>query len=126
MNVSINVSIGEIIDKLSILEIKKEKIKDKEKLSFIEEEYQYLLSICETLDKDYKPYFNRLYKINTKLWNIENKIRKKESLKEFDDIFIQLARSVYYSNDQRFKVKNEINMLFDSSIKEQKSYQDYS
>ena len=118
----IPVSNGELIDKISILEIKKEKIKDKKKLNKINYEYNELKKLY---DDKYNEYFIQLKNINLKLWNIEDKIRIKESQKKFDNEFIELARSVYMTNDIRFKIKNNINIMSNSDINEVKSYEKY-
>lgn len=121
----IPISNGELIDKITILEIKKEKINDKKKLIYIEKELLYLNKYLEDLKK-LKPklieLINNLKIINEKLWNIEDNIRRKEKLKEFDNEFIEIARSVYKENDKRSKIKLEINNLTNSDLKEIKSY----
>lgn len=121
----IEVSIGEIIDKLSILEIKKNNIQDSEKLKNIEKEYLYLYHIVfedlKVLESDYKT----LLDINQKLWEVEDNIRVKESKKEFDNDFIELARSVYITNDLRAKIKRELNLKYNSNLIEEKSYSNY-
>jgi hypothetical protein len=124
---NIEVSHGEIVDKLTILQIKKENITDPIKLDNIVKEYDYLLSIVEndlgisTLSPEYL----ELLSINKELWIIEDDIRDKERNKEFDDEFIKLARSVYYTNDVRAKIKKEINLKYSSGFVEEKSYQTY-
>lgn len=121
----IEVSIGEIVDKLSILHIKKSNIKDKSKLINIEKEHKYLYDIVfEKLNIEIDD-FNKLVEINTKLWKIEDDIRDKESSKEFDDIFTELARNVYFTNDTRADIKKEINIKYGSIFIEEKSYSDY-
>lgn len=122
----IKVSIGEIVDKLSILEIKKEKITDKVKLDNILNEYLYLHEIVFSklnIDMD---SFDKLLNVNLELWAIEDKIREKENLKEFDSEFIELARLVYITNDIRANFKKEINLKYHSEFVEEKSYVDYS
>lgn len=118
------ISIGELLDKLSILEIKKNEIKNQQKLKYVEDEYDtlYLLSSNFLLDLNIKHFYTELSIINKKLWDIEEKIRKKERDKVFDLDFIETARSVYKTNDRRFEIKNEINKLTNSKIKEQKNY----
>ena len=124
---NIEVSHGEIVDKLTILQIKKENITDPSKLDNIVKEYDYLLSVVEndlgisTLSPEYL----ELLSINKELWVIEDDIRDKERIKEFDDDFIKLARAVYYTNDIRAKIKKEINLKFSSGFVEEKSYQSY-
>lgn len=123
MKLKIQISIGELIDKLSILEIKKEKISDSEKIHEIKKEYSYLKKVCEQNINEYENFVDKIKKINTKLWGIENKLRELEKKKKFDSEFIKLARSVYSLNDNRFKIKNQINLKFNSNIMEQKSYE---
>jgi hypothetical protein len=123
----IEVSHGEIVDKLTILQIKKKNIVDPEKLVNINNEYDYLISIVEndlgisTTSSDYL----ELLSINEELWVIEDDVRDKERKKEFDDEFIKLARAVYYTNDVRAKIKKEINLKYSSGFVEEKSYQSY-
>jgi hypothetical protein len=123
----IEVSHGEIVDKLTILQIKKENITDPSKLDNIVKEYDYLLSVVEdglgisTLSPEYL----ELLSVNKDLWVIEDDIRDKERQKEFDDDFIKLARAVYYTNDVRAKIKKEINLKHSSGFVEEKSYQSY-
>lgn len=123
----IEVSIGEIIDKLTILEIKKTNILDSNKLLNINKEFDYLLDILEnqlglsTSDN----FYIDLLEINKKLWEIEDEIRNKERLKSFDDEFVELARSVYFTNDERSKIKKKINDLLGSNFSEEKSYEEY-
>jgi hypothetical protein len=121
----IEVSIGEIVDKLSILELKLEHIKDKDKLQNINKEYSYLKTVvfsdlCISIDD-----YNILLNVNRELWEIEDKIRVKELNKQFDNEFIKLARSVYQVNDIRADLKKEINIKYNSSLVEEKSYQKY-
>jgi len=123
----VEVSVGEVIDKYTILDIKSEKIKDKDKLTNIIKEKNILsLSLSE---HNYFILFstetNELKIINEKLWDIEDRIRIKEFKMEFDDEFIELARSVYITNDIRFNIKNKINKLSNSNIVEEKSYFKY-
>tara|TARA_B100000242_G_scaffold127760_1_gene90136 strand:+ start:180 stop:569 length:390 start_codon:yes stop_codon:yes gene_type:complete len=124
----VEVSIGELLDKISILEIKLEKIKDKEKLKFINNELSILKSQLEkNVKSDDK--VNNLYKslkeINTKLWNIEDNKRQCEKDKDFGENFIKLSRDVHFLNDDRAKVKLEINNYTGSVIKEIKEYTNY-
>jgi hypothetical protein len=124
---NIEVSHGEIVDKLTILQIKKENITDPIKLDNIVKEYDYLLSIVEN-DLEIStesPEYLELLSINKELWVIEDDIRDKERIKEFDEDFIKLARSVYYTNDVRAKIKKEINLKYSSGFVEEKSYQSY-
>ena len=120
----IHVSVGELFDKYSILEIKLIKIKDVNKLKLVFKELKLLEPQIQKYKLDSEIY-DKLKIINTKLWNIEDKIRIKESLQEFDNEFIQLARDVYFSNDVRASIKNNINMIFKSEIIEVKEYVNY-
>jgi len=124
---NIEVSHGEIVDKLTILQIKKENITDPIKLDNIVKEYDYLLSVVENdlgISTE-SPEYLELLSINKELWVIEDDVRDKERIKEFDDDFIKLARSVYYTNDVRAKIKKEINLKYSSGFVEEKSYQSY-
>ena len=123
----VEVSIGEVIDKISILEIKSKKITEPNKLKNVVKEFEILLSnVSKVIEwETITDLYGKLIEINTKLWNIEDDIRKKEKEKKFDSEFIELARSVYYTNDERFKVKSEINKKFNSELVEEKSYKEY-
>ena len=124
----VEVSIGELLDKISILEIKQEKIKDSEKLKFIKNEHSILKS---QLDKNVKSEnkLNELYQslkeINSKLWVIEDEKRQCEKDKDFGEKFIKLSRDVHFLNDDRAKIKLEINNHTGSTIKEVKEYTSY-
>ena len=124
----VEVSIGELLDKISILEIKMEKIKDPEKLKFIDNEHSILK---KQLDKNVKPdeklsnLFQSLKEINSKLWEIEDDKRQCEKDKNFNEKFIKLSRDVHFLNDDRAKIKLEINNHTGSSIKEIKEYTSY-
>lgn len=125
---NIEVSHGEIVDKLTILQIKKEKINDPEKLVNIIKEYDYLVSVVENdlrIDLT-SPEYIELLLINQKLWRVEDEIREKERKKEFDQTFIDLAREVYFTNDIRARIKKEINLNHSSGFIEEKSYTDYN
>ena len=127
MIISTPVSLGELVDKISILLIKNINIKDDEKLKLIREELELL---NQTLNKhikknDIQKYLVLLIEINSKLWVIEDDIRDCERNKKFDETFIDLARSVYFTNDKRSEVKLEINKKFGSKIIEVKSYEEY-
>jgi hypothetical protein len=124
MRILVPISIGELLDKISILYIKLNKIDDKEKLKYIEEEYDELIYMTRKLH-DTQCFVDRLIEVNNIIWEVEDQIRKKEKDDEFDKDFIELARSVYYNNDKRFKIKNEINEKFGSYIREQKDYEQY-
>tara|TARA_A100001035_G_C27516786_1_gene378973 strand:- start:144 stop:533 length:390 start_codon:yes stop_codon:yes gene_type:complete len=129
MEIQINISVGELIDKITILQIKKEKIKDLEKLKIVSHELELLENSLNSFEKSKKNelenFMIELKKINQKLWIIEDDIRLLEKNKKFDDNFIELARSVYITNDKRFEIKNKINRLFSSNIEEVKSYEEY-
>lgn len=124
---NIEVSHGEIVDKLTILQIKKENITDSTKLDNIIKEYDYLLLVVENDLKisTESSEFLELLSINKELWVIEDDIREKERQKEFDEDFIKLARAVYYTNDVRAKIKKEINLKYGSGFVEEKSYSQY-
>jgi hypothetical protein len=124
--VKVEVSIGEVIDKLTILSIKLQKINDQNKLKNIRKEYNWLKEGLEKTGIDISSEeVKQLEKINLRLWDIEDKIRLKEAKKEFDQDFIELARSVYYNNDKRAAVKKKINLKFGSEVIEEKEYTDY-
>ena len=121
----VEVSVGELLDKISILEIKSEKIKDPEKLNFINDEYKILKDQLNTNIKNYseiESLYNSLKEINSKLWVIEDHKRLCEKNSDFGEKFIQLSRNVYLNNDKRAKIKSDINKLLGSNIKEVKSY----
>ena len=121
------ISVGELLDKISILETKRMKINDKKKLIFINNEFKILNKIKKkiSLKKEVNFFYKQLKNTNKNLWNIENKIRKHEKLKKFDKNFIFLARKVYQVNDQRSKIKLKINTCMRSNIVEIKSYSEY-
>jgi len=122
----VDISIGELVDKVTILAIKSEKIQDAEKLKNIRSELKTLQSSMHAMGISEKaPEYQRLYEINVKLWDIEDAIREKEARKSFDQAFIELARSVYFNNDDRAAVKKEINVKYGSDIVEEKSYNPY-
>ena len=127
--INVPISPGELVDKITILEIKKEFIKDDSKLKNINHEYDLLMQIYSeqiSKTKGVTELKNKLKEINLELWKIEDDIRDCEREKSFTDIFIELARSVYFTNDKRSKVKLEINLLMNSNLVEEKSYKDYS
>ena len=124
----VEVSVGELLDKISILEIKKEKIIDPNKLKFISNEYLILkdqLKKNVKSDEKLEKLFRELKDINTKLWVIEDAKRECEKNKEFGERFIKLSRDVHFLNDDRSKIKLEINNYIGSSIKEIKEYTTY-
>jgi len=137
MKIKIPISVGELIDKLTILEIKMQMIFDPKKLKNITVEYNQLKELYERLILKNEEFANLdplklislkadLFELNRSLWIIEDNIRKMEREKDFGPEFIRLARDVYHANDMRFSFKSEINMLSDSEIKEVKSYESYS
>ena len=122
------ISIGELLDKISILEIKLEKIKDKKDLEEIKKEYKILKEAQNSnlnLSEEIQKLFEELKKINLNLWDIEDKLRICEKNKDFKEDFIELARGVYINNDKRSKIKFKINKILGSNIKEIKQYVDY-
>ena len=124
----VEVSVGELLDKISILEIKSEKIKDPEKLNYIKDEYKILKDQLNTNIKDYseiESLYNSLKEINSKLWVIEDDKRLREKNSEFGEKFIKLSRDVHFLNDERAKLKLEINNKTGSKIKEIKEYTKY-
>lgn len=128
MNVNVEISIGEFFDKVTILEIKKAQISDESKLVNVNKELDALNVLLDSLPfsrDDVEKEVAELKSINEELWDIEDNIREKESVKAFDQGFIELARSVYYTNDRRSDVKREINVKLGSDFVEEKSYEDY-
>ncbi len=129
MKVEIEVSVGELLDKLSILEIKSTKISNTDKLKNINNELSKLKKISEKIkeqDPDkFKLFFSKLLETNNRLWKIEDEIRICEKNDNFDNTFIKLARDVYFTNDERFKIKNEINLYYNSGVVEEKEYIEY-
>jgi len=126
MIISVPISIGELLDKISILEIKLERIYDPAKLESVRKEYEALHKVL----KDshiirYESYLKSLKDINSELWDIEDDIRLKERDKKFGKDFVELARKVYVTNDRRFGVKEKVNHFYGSAIKEEKSYESY-
>ena len=122
----VEVSIGELLDKISILEIKQEKIKDPEKLKFISKEHSILKNQLKNnikSDEKLTELFKSLKEINAKLWVIEDDKRQCEKEKDFSEKFIKLSRDVHFLNDERAKIKLEINNALGSNIKEVKSYE---
>jgi|TARA_B110000914_G_scaffold65518_1_gene57186 hypothetical protein len=126
----IETSNGELLDKLSILELKQKNISDDKKLANIMVEFEELNPLALIIFKENPPIISELYlklsQINAKLWKIEDDIRQCEREKSFDSKFVQLARDVYYTNDIRSELKKEINILTKSGLIEEKSYEDYS
>jgi hypothetical protein len=126
MNIVCPVSLGELVDKITILMIKEQKITDQDKLKFIGEELKELCSQLSSLSlTGMDEHLNDLKDINLALWEIEDDIRECERASTFDEKFIELARAVYKTNDKRFAIKNKINQTYGSSIREMKSYKEY-
>tara|TARA_X000001316_G_C921083_1_gene35367 strand:- start:1048 stop:1446 length:399 start_codon:yes stop_codon:yes gene_type:complete len=132
MKINIPISAGELVDKITILEIKTAMIDDEAKLSEVKNENNQLTKYFKKISN---PSFSKselfalkadLYQTNLNLWRIEDNIRKCERNKDFGEEFVRLARSVYQANDMRFNLKNNINQLTNSDIKEVKSYESYS
>jgi hypothetical protein len=125
--VTIPVSVGELIDKLSILQVKKLKITNPEGLKYVSEEFELLYNQSEIYFKvnEIKSLYESLTEVNSALWDVEDKLRVFESEKKFDNEFIELSRKVYYTNDERFRLKNEINLITSSKIREVKDYKPY-
>ena len=122
----IEVSVGEIVDKLSILRIKKNNITDPKKLENINKEYDYLYyKVFQELKIESSDFYE-LIMVNEMLWNVEDSIRLKEKNKQFDSDFVEMARSVYITNDLRAKIKKKINLKYYSNFVEEKSYKDYT
>jgi hypothetical protein len=126
MSVSIPISIGELWDKYSILLIKREKIKNKEKQNIVKHEIELLDSLMNNYSYTDNKFFINLKSVNEKLWEIEDKIRIKEKNNSFDSEFVDLARSVYFTNDKRGEIKNAINKTYNSNICEVKEYANYN
>ena len=122
------ISPGELLDKISILEIKIEKVKDKNSLEEIKKEYKILKEIQTSsieMTGKIKDLFQSVKNVNVKLWNIEDKLRICEKNKDFGKRFIELARSVYFANDERAELKSKINKILKSNIREIKQYDNY-
>ena len=119
----IEVSNGELVDKVSILSIKLKKIKSSSKRANVQKEFALLFPLMKRIGiSESSSFFQNLMEINTKLWEIEDQIRHKESMGEFDEAFIELARSVYRQNDKRAQIKRRINHKTESDIIEEKEY----
>jgi hypothetical protein len=121
----IEVSNGEIIDKLTIIQIKLERIKDKAKLANLQKEYDELISSSSSILDTSDPLYKALYEVNCELWDIEDRIRDLERNKSFGEEFILTARAVYFKNDKRSEIKREINIRTSSGLIEEKSYEKY-
>ena len=127
MLINTPISLGELVDKISILIIKQKNIADENKLDHVKKELDFLQKTLMNYvqQEEINNYLENLININSKLWNIEVDIRECERKKLFDKTFIDLARSVYFTNDERAKVKNDINKIFGSELVEVKSYEEY-
>ena len=127
MLINTPISLGELVDKISILMIKKKNISDSIKLQHVNKELEFLQKTLKKYISEDKlnEFLLKLENINSKLWDIEDDIRESERKKLFDQTFIDLARSVYFTNDERAKVKNNINKAFGSELVEVKSYEEY-
>ncbi len=126
----VDISLGELVDKVTILAIKLEKIKHPGKLENVRKEYEMLsraMALAGLSDQspEFDRLFDRLVAVNRKLWEIEDMIREKEALKQFDEAFVELARSVYFTNDERAAIKREINARYGSEWVEEKEYAGY-
>ena len=127
MLINTPISLGELVDKISILIIKQKNITDETKLDHVKKELDFLQKTLMNYvqQEEINNYLENLININSKLWNIEDDIRECERKKLFDQSFIDLARSVYFTNDERAKLKNDINKKFGSELVEVKSYEEY-
>lgn len=125
--IKIPVSVGELIDKLSILHVKQIMISNDDKLKYINNEFELLYNFSSSYLNDEKILilYHQLIEVNTTLWKIEDELRVMESQQMFDGKFIELARLVYITNDNRFSIKNTINQMTNSEIQEQKDYINY-
>jgi hypothetical protein len=125
--ITIPVSVGELIDKLSILRVKQQKVSNPEKQQHINKEFEILYNTSSYYlnDNEISKLYHQLVDVNFKLWEIEDELRVIETTKMFDSVFIELSRKVYYTNDERFSLKNKINELTSSEIREVKDYVEY-
>jgi hypothetical protein len=123
MEILCPISAGELLDKISILRIKRRRIANLSKLGHVHKELEALSGVAAKLGAPYESLVEKLQKVNEQLWDVEDAIRVKERRQEFDDDFIALARSIYRLNDERFELKNRANEHFGSDIAEQKSYE---
>ena len=125
--IHVPVSVGELIDKLSILHVKQTKITNEEKLEYVNKEFELLYNMSsEYLSQpEIETLYHSLVMVNTKLWDVEDRLRVLELENRFEGEFIDFARKVYFINDERFRLKNEINKFTDSEIREVKEYVKY-
>jgi hypothetical protein len=121
----IEVSNGEIMDKLSIIQIKLERISDEAKLKNLRKEHEILLEAAASVMSTDDPLYLDLYRVNTELWDIEDRIRDLERKKDFGKEFVDTARAVYFRNDERSEIKKKINIKTSSALTEEKSYEKY-
>ena len=121
------VSVGELIDKLSILHVKQTKITNEEKLEYINKEFELLYNLSSGFldNPEIESLYHQLVETNSKLWDIEDRLRVIETERRFEGEFIDYARKVYFTNDDRFRLKNEINQISNSEIREVKEYVKY-
>lgn len=126
--ISAPISVGELIDKLSILYVKQQKITNDEKLSYINKEFELLYDLSSEYlnDSEVESLYHQLVSTNSALWDIEDRIRVIEKEKRFGGEFIDLSRKIYFTNDKRFELKNSINLITSSEIREIKEYIKYS
>lgn len=122
---NIEVSNGEFIDKLTIIQIKLERIKDKAKLVNLKKKYDEMISAASSIISITDTLYKALYEVNCELWDIEDHIRDLERNKDFGDDFITTARAIYFQNDKRTEIKREINIITSSVLIEEKSYKRY-
>lgn len=125
--ISVPVSVGELIDKLSILQVKKTKVTNPEKLKYINKEFELLYNLSANFlnEKEIEDLYHDLVQVNSNLWDIEDRLRVIETEQRFEGEFIDYARKVYFTNDKRFELKNKINELTSSEIREVKEYVKY-
>jgi len=125
MEIKITISVGELLDKISILKIKSSKLSCSEKLEYVNHELSKLIDCAKTHEVFDESLLNELGDVNLKLWNIEDEIRILEKSKDFSNNFIELARKVYITNDKRFTIKSKADAKYKSIIREQKDYINY-
>ena len=126
--INVPVSVGELIDKLSILQVKKQKITNEEKLAYVTKEFELLYNLSSVYLNEpvIESLYHQLVQVNSSLWDVEDLLRVLEKDQKFEEEFISLARKVYFTNDERFRLKNEINLNTSSEIREVKEYVKYS
>lgn len=126
-NIEVPISVGELIDKISILMVKKQKVTDEKKLTYVKNELEILNKRAEVFfeNTDTIENLNKLISVNSELWDVEDEIRDFESKQKFEEGFVETARKVYKLNDARFELKNRINEINNSTIREVKNYKKY-